>query len=99
MLRNNSPKKWIMILAFLLASGGFVLAFWPLEIIGILVAAGGGVPLMALGIGLLLDLAYGAPLGLAHYLYFPFTIAAFLAIGGRLLAGRFMIERSEHGHL
>jgi hypothetical protein len=52
MLRNNSPKKWIMILAFLLASGGFVLAFWPLEIIGILVAAGGGVPLMALGIGL-----------------------------------------------
>jgi hypothetical protein len=99
MLRNNNPKKWIFICAFLLASGGFLVPFWPLEILGIIVAAFGGVPFGAIGLGLLLDLAYGAPYGFLHYLFFPFTIGSLVAIGLYQLAMRFLIQRSEQNHL
>ncbi len=94
MLRNNNPKKWLFIISFLLLSGGFVIGYWEVSLLGILVAGGAGMPLAAVGLGLLLDIAYGAPTGLAQYLFFPFTIAGLISIALRWLALRFMLTRS-----
>jgi drug/metabolite transporter superfamily protein YnfA len=98
-MRNNNPKKWILIAGFLLVSGGFILPFWPICVLGVLVAAFGGIPVGAVAFGLLLDLAYGAPYGLTHYLFFPFTLVALIAIAGRWVALRFMLERTAQERL
>jgi len=55
---------------------GFALSFWPLGGIGIVLAALQGRFFSAIGIGLVLDIAYGAPTGTLHFLYIPFTFAA-----------------------
>ncbi len=98
-MRNNNPKKWILIASFLLVSGGFIISFWPVCVLGVLFAAFGGVPVGAVAFGLLLDLAYGAPSGLTHYLFFPFTLVALVAIVGRWVAMRFMLQRGAQERL
>jgi hypothetical protein len=50
-------------------------------------------------LGLLLDIAYGPPVGFLHYLFFPFTVAALVAIVVRILAERFMLTRSTQERL
>ncbi len=96
---NNPKQKWIFIAAFLLAAGGFLVPFWPLELIGIGVATFGGSGVVAVGLGLLLDLAYGAPTGILHYLYFPFTLFAVVVLLGRYVGLRFLFERKGHDTL
>ena len=99
MLNRIKQKKWVFILAFLLASGGFIIPFWPLEVLGILAAAFGGLGVVAIGLGLLLDLAYGMPTGFLHYLFFPFTLLAILALAGRYFGLRVLFERAGHDTL
>jgi hypothetical protein len=93
---NKPQTKWLMITAFMLAAGGFIIGWWPLELVGILVGAGAGSGIAAVGIGLLLDIALGAPTGLAHYLYFPFSIIAIIALAARYMGVKYFFERSPH---
>ncbi len=75
---SNSASLWILALSFVLAALGFLLPLWPLSLFGIAIAALSGRWISAVVIGLLLDIAYGAPIGRLHFLYFPFTIFALL---------------------
>jgi hypothetical protein len=95
----SPQKKWLWCSSFLLVSGGFILGYWYVSLLGILLAALGGSPVAAVGFGLLLDLAYGAPLGLAVYLYFPFTILGAVLSVLRYLAGRYTLHFSAQERL
>ncbi len=75
---SNSASLTILALSFAIAAAGFLLPFWPLGLFGVAIAALSGHWIGAVIIGLLLDLAYGTPLGRLHALYFPFTIFALL---------------------
>ena len=92
---QKSNNKWILLTAFLLASGGFLLPFWPLEALGILFAALMGHWIFALVLGLLLDLAYSAPTGMLHPLFFPFTLLAALSIVLRRIALQYFLDSSS----
>jgi hypothetical protein len=75
-------------------AGGFLFAYWPLALAGVAVAALGGSGASALGLGLLCDLAYGAPPGWLQYAVFPFTLAALAAfVAGKVLS-RLIMNRS-----
>lgn len=76
---STSRATWILALSFALAAAGFLLPFWPLSLFGVAIAALLGHWIFAVLIGLLLDIAYGTPLGTLHYIYFPFTIFALIA--------------------
>jgi len=62
----------------LLLAAGFVLPYWPLGLLGLLVAAAAGQYLAAVAVGLLLDVLYGVPVGQWHFLHVPFTLLALL---------------------
>jgi hypothetical protein len=68
--------RWIVAVSFALAAAGFLLPLWPISAVGIVLAAASGRYIAAIGIGLLLDVAYGAPIGHFHFLYVPFTLLA-----------------------
>lgn len=72
----NSNSRWILAVSFAVAALGFLLPFWPLSVLGILLAAASGRYVAAIAIGLLLDVAYGAPVGHWRPLYVPFTLLA-----------------------
>jgi hypothetical protein len=86
-------NKWILIAAFMLAAGGYLIPFWPIEVAGIIIASFAGSRLAAPALGLLLDIAYGAPTGLAQYLFFPFTLGALAALLLRYVGSRYVVER------
>lgn len=69
-------RRVIVALACVLAAAGFLLPLWQIALVGVAIAALSGQWLAAVIIGLLLDIAYGAPVGRLHFLYFPFTIFA-----------------------
>lgn len=85
----------MLALFFALAALGFLLPLWPLSVLGIVLAAAWGRWFFAVLIGLLLDLAWGAPVGLAHSLYFPFTLLAMVAALVRLWVGRYFADRGR----
>lgn len=85
---------WIFICSFLLAAGGFLLPFWPLSAAGILILSSTGRWLSAVLIGLLLDVAWGVPGGVLHFVYVPFTLLALLAVLVRLVLQRYWFEKS-----
>ncbi len=86
MLRN---KHISIVGAFVLAALGFLFGFWPLSIAGVLLAAFAGRFVVAILLGLLLDVAYGTPLGRLHFLLFPFTSLALLGIIARHIKLRY----------
>jgi cell shape-determining protein MreD len=69
-------------LSFIIAAAGFLLPLWPLCVVGILIAALSGRWIFAFVLGLLIDVAWGVPVGILHFLYFPFTL---LALVGALI--------------
>lgn len=81
---------WLLAVSFVLAAAGFLLPFWPLSALGILLLAFSGRFILAIALGLLLDIAYGAPVGRFHFLYFPFTIFAVLSDAARFFASRYL---------
>ncbi len=91
MKKNTS---WILACSFALAAAGFLLPFWPLSVVGVLILALSGRWVYAVGLGLLLDLAYGAPLGTARFLFFPFMLVAFVAMLVRWLGGQYLFEKT-----
>lgn len=88
----RSKKIHIIAASFALVALGF-LFFWPLSIVGILLAALAGRWVTALLLGLLIDIAYGTPVGRLHFLLFPFTLLALLGILTRQLKFR-LVRRS-----
>ena len=80
-MMHKKSTAWITALSCALVAGGFLLPLWPLSVAGIILAALSGRWLCAVLLGLLLDSAYGAPIGRWHFIYFPFTLAALVGIG------------------
>lgn len=72
----NRSSRLIYALVFAIAGAGFLLPLWPLCVLGILIASLSGRWLFGAVIGLLIDIAWGPPVGVLHYLYFPFTLLA-----------------------
>jgi hypothetical protein len=66
----------VIIASCLLVGAGFLIPLWPLAALGILLAAASGRYFVAIALGLLLDVAYGAPVGSMHFMYAPFTLLA-----------------------
>jgi hypothetical protein len=64
--------------AIILFAAGFLFSFWPLCLLGLLLAAFTGQYVTAVLIGLLLDALYGAPVGRLHMVPVPFTLLAFI---------------------
>ncbi len=54
---GSNSTKWILASSFALSAIGFLLPFWPLAVVGILLAALSGRVVFAIAIGLLLDIA------------------------------------------
>lgn len=90
----TSNSRWIYAVSFVLASTGFLLPFWPLSLAGVALCALSGRYIFALLIGLLLDVAYGAPLATARFLYFPFVAFALLCLVARVWGERYFFDRS-----
>jgi len=71
---------------------GILLAWWPFGLLGVVIAALGSDWFFAVTLGLLLDLAWGPPVGAWHILPLPFTFLALMCafarwtLGGRLRA-------------
>ena len=90
---TNPASRWIYAVSFTLAAAGFLMPLWPLSLTGILLCALSGRWIFGLLMALLLDIAWGAPFGLAAYLYFPFTAAALLGATVRYFSASYFLER------
>lgn len=88
-----SSNRWILAAFIALACAGFLVPFWPLSALAVALLALWGRWFIAIVVGLLLDLAWGAPLGIAHFLYFPFTLLAALLALARLFGAKYFIDR------
>ncbi len=98
-MRNKNRSYFFFAFAFALAAGGFLASFWPLEVLGIVLAGLAGHPIYAIGLGILLDLAYGAPTGHLHVLLFPMTALALLAVLSRRYGGKYFFDSSKQDRL
>ncbi len=87
-------RQWIITSSFALAAFGFLIPLWPLSAIGVALAAGAGYWMFGVGVGLLLDVAWGTPPGILHILFFPFTIFAVLAALARVIALRYFFTKT-----
>jgi hypothetical protein len=95
-MKKNS---WIIALIFVVTAGSFLIEFWPLAAAGVIAMGFVGRGLLALPLGLLLDLAYGAPAGPVAYVFFPFTIAALLVVIVRYWSVRYFFDRTSRDTL
>ncbi len=95
MLRN---KHISIVGAFVLVALGFLFGFWPVSAFGILLASFTGRWLVAILLGLLLDVAYGTPVGGWRFLFFPFTLLALFGVLAYQLKGRY-VRKTPVDHL
>lgn len=91
----TQTTKWIIATSFLIAAAGFLWPFWPLTLLGIAICALSGRWVFAVGIGLLLDVGYGAPVGPFEALYVPFTLFALVCSAAYLFGGRYVFQRGS----
>ena len=82
-----------------LSGAGLVLLFWPLSLLGVVFAGLFSSSTLAILLGILFDVAYGPPSGILHFLYFPFTTSALLAILLRLFGARFLLGKTPQERL
>lgn len=87
-------SRYIYALSFAIAAIGFLMPLWPLCILGILIAALSGRYFFAMLVAILLDLGFGPPVGLLHYLYMPFTILAAIAALVRYFGGSYFLDKT-----
>ena len=95
----SKSSRWIYAVTFLLAAGGFLIPFWPLSVLGVLLAALSGRWIFAVIVGLLLDIAWGAPTSTLRYLLFPFTVVALLGVALRQWGGYYFLDRNPQERL
>lgn len=93
-MKSDTHTKWILACSFAAAAAGFLLPFWPLSVAGILVAALSGRWLFAIAAGALFDVAYGAPTGTAHLLFFPLVLVALGGVLARTLGARYLFNKN-----
>ncbi len=67
---------------------------WPLSVVGVVLAALSGRWIFAVIVGLMLDLAWGAPTGMYRYLFFPFTIVALVGFIVRYWGSRYFLDKN-----
>lgn len=91
--------RWLAAVIFAATAASFLFGFWPLAAAGVVAMGFVGRGFFAVLLGLLLDLAYGSPVGPAAYLFFPFTILGAAVAVGRYGAGRYFMNRSFQDHL
>ena len=92
-------SRWIYAVTFVITASGFLLPFWPLTLLGILLAALSGRYVFALLMGLIVDVAWGAPMGTLRYLFFPATLVALAAFVLRVWVQRYLFNRQPQEHL
>jgi len=90
----SRSSQLIYALSFVIAASGFFLPFWPLCIVGILIAALSGRWVFAILTGLLIDLAWGAPQGVLALVYVPFTLVGVAAALLRHFFAGYFLDRS-----
>lgn len=90
----SPSSRWIYAVTFLLASAGFLVPFWPLSVAGIALVSLSGRWAFAVIVGLLLDLALGAPTGTYHYFFFPFTGIALVGLVVRYWGSYYFLDRN-----
>ena len=89
-------KRASIALAFLIIAAGFLFGFWPLALVGVVLAVALGHWVSALLFGLLLDVAYGVPVGFFHFVYFPITLFAVVSVIVRsALMGRIRTTQTD----
>jgi hypothetical protein len=93
MLRSKRTY-FFFALSCALAAAGFLLSFWPLAAAGVVLAGLSPHPVLAVGFGIMLDLAYGAPLGGLYVLFFPMTLLALASVLARRLGRRYFFDSS-----
>ena len=87
-------KRFGVFFILLLSAAGFLLPFWPIAVAGILLAAFFDRIVLSLCIGILLDLAWGAPSGFLYFIPFPFTCLAVLAFVAKYFSLRLLFQKS-----
>lgn len=90
----SPSSRYIYALSFAIAAVGFLLPFWPLCVIGILIAALSGRYFFAIPMALLLDLGSGAPTGWLQYVFVPFTVLAVLASLLRVFGAAYFLDKT-----
>jgi hypothetical protein len=95
----TQSSRFIYAVSFLLAAAGFILSLWPLSVLGVALAALSGRWISAVLIGLLLDIAWGAPTGMYRYLFFPFTLLALMGFMLSHFGGRYFLDRHRQERL
>ncbi len=88
-------SRYLYALSFAIAAMGYLLPFWPLAVVGVLIATLSGRYVFGVVMALMLDVAWGVPTGILHYLYFPFTLLAFAAILARIFGRRYFFNRNS----
>lgn len=86
-------SRWLYASTFVLVAAGFLLPFWPISVVGIALCALSGRWIFAVVAALLVDVAWGAPVGTAHYLYFPLTLFALVCTALRVWGGTYFLDR------
>lgn len=86
--------RYIYAITFIITAVGFLLPFWPLMVLGIIVAALSGRYLFAVFMALLVDIGSGLPLGVLRYLFVPFTILAIVAALVRVFGERYFLDKT-----
>lgn len=93
---SMSASRWMLALACATAAAGFLLPLWPLGLVGVAIAVLSGSTFSPVFIALLLDIAYGTPVGSLHALYFPFTIFALACIAARYVSSAYVRKGSNN---
>ncbi len=92
-------SRYIYAISFAIAAIGFLVPFWPLSVVGVLIAALSGRFVFAIVMGLLLDLGSGIPTGLLHYVFVPFTLLAAVAALVRLFGATYFLDKTPQDTL
>ncbi|MDP4020540.1 MAG: hypothetical protein Q8P58_00655 [Candidatus Adlerbacteria bacterium] len=92
-------SRSLFALIFLVTAAGFLLEWWPIAVAGVAAMGFVGRGYFAPLLGLLLDLAYGAPAGFIAPLFFPFTILGLLIVVGRYIALRYFMNRASRDRI
>ncbi len=90
----NLASRYIYALTFAIAATGFLLPFWPLCVVGILIAALSGRYVFAIVVALLIDVGSGVPQGILHYLFVPFTLLSIVAALVRAFAISYFLDKT-----
>ena len=91
----SHSSRLLYAITFILASAGFLVPFWPLSVAGVAIAALSGRWVFAVIIGLLLDIAWGAPTGTYRYIFFPFTVLALVCMIARYYGAYYFFDRNR----